>query len=677
MDYNEFAEKIKAKYPDYNDMDNYELAQKMVAKYPDDYSDVTFDSPQNTEADNLIAQKQDVLAQADNALQTGQEALDIADNALNNSPVLKGGVSKTNWLGNLGKGLLQGVSSLGVGLGKNVVNKKIRPMLGKEPLSDQKLDEVYGFLDDKPQGISGNIGKFAGEFAPALLLPQTNIAKLGNLGNLALSGGYQAATIGGLNQLANEGKINPTSLAVETATGVALPLGMYGGGKAAETIARPLWNFAAQKLGRLTPETIAQAVKPSSKALDLDENQAQQLLLDTTQKVRSNYADLLDKKGREVGELLDTLPKDVNFKAQDLSNDMDKILSSYSLSGNMELNPAVNAFRKQGQMVDDLLYGNSTERMNKFKNSIDDLKFADKNKTVTRYGGNGHFATTVDSPETQLNNYLIQAERDTNNLLNGIKGKVAENPDILSNETYISKLENNMGNILKNIPLEAQTPYYEKLYEAVGKGNILDKSNMTRSPLELYDINKNISGMTNWAAKTDNEKLSNEVLRRLYGTYADRISSLNPELAKANKVYSDLMDFKNNDAVNQVLRGDLLNEGVIGAAPTALKNYRANITSGNKAKNIYDLENILYNNGYGTFTDKIDDINAAQNLINAATTGDSMITNAAKALLLRPALKTARWANQNGLPQKASNVYNNIQNNLAKYLLGGYEAAQE
>lgn len=42
MDYNEFSERIKAKYPQYKNMDNKELAQRMVAKYPQ-YSDVTFD----------------------------------------------------------------------------------------------------------------------------------------------------------------------------------------------------------------------------------------------------------------------------------------------------------------------------------------------------------------------------------------------------------------------------------------------------------------------------------------------------------------------------------------------------------------------------------------------------------------------------------------------------------
>lgn len=42
MNYNEFSEKVKSKYPQYKDMDNKTLAQKMVAKYPQ-YSDVTFD----------------------------------------------------------------------------------------------------------------------------------------------------------------------------------------------------------------------------------------------------------------------------------------------------------------------------------------------------------------------------------------------------------------------------------------------------------------------------------------------------------------------------------------------------------------------------------------------------------------------------------------------------------
>ena len=44
MNYNEFAESIKTKYPQYKDMDNKDLAERMITKYPQ-YKDITFDTP--------------------------------------------------------------------------------------------------------------------------------------------------------------------------------------------------------------------------------------------------------------------------------------------------------------------------------------------------------------------------------------------------------------------------------------------------------------------------------------------------------------------------------------------------------------------------------------------------------------------------------------------------------
>jgi len=64
MDYNEFASKIKTKYPDYADMDNRELAQKMVAKFPQ-YSDVTFDEPQQP---SMLDQAADISSGVQNAV---------------------------------------------------------------------------------------------------------------------------------------------------------------------------------------------------------------------------------------------------------------------------------------------------------------------------------------------------------------------------------------------------------------------------------------------------------------------------------------------------------------------------------------------------------------------------------------------------------------------------------
>lgn len=44
MNYKEFAQRVKTKYPEYADVDDKELSQRIIAKYPE-YSDVTFDEP--------------------------------------------------------------------------------------------------------------------------------------------------------------------------------------------------------------------------------------------------------------------------------------------------------------------------------------------------------------------------------------------------------------------------------------------------------------------------------------------------------------------------------------------------------------------------------------------------------------------------------------------------------
>lgn len=49
MNYNEFAERIKSKYPEYKDMDNKELSKRMITKYPEYKEQVTFTETQSKE----------------------------------------------------------------------------------------------------------------------------------------------------------------------------------------------------------------------------------------------------------------------------------------------------------------------------------------------------------------------------------------------------------------------------------------------------------------------------------------------------------------------------------------------------------------------------------------------------------------------------------------------------
>ena len=70
----EFAQKIKTKYPEYSQMDNAELSRRIVDKHPEYASQVTFDT-----------------------VETPQEAPQVTpqDTQQENAPVIKAGVKKT------------------------------------------------------------------------------------------------------------------------------------------------------------------------------------------------------------------------------------------------------------------------------------------------------------------------------------------------------------------------------------------------------------------------------------------------------------------------------------------------------------------------------------------------------------------------------------------------------
>ena len=75
MNYNEFAQKIKAKYPEYADMDNLELTQKIIAKYPEYKEQVVFEQP--AKGANLQTEYERIAN--DNSLTREQKAQAIND----------------------------------------------------------------------------------------------------------------------------------------------------------------------------------------------------------------------------------------------------------------------------------------------------------------------------------------------------------------------------------------------------------------------------------------------------------------------------------------------------------------------------------------------------------------------------------------------------------------------
>ena len=118
-----------------------------------------------------------------------------------------------------GKGVVQGLSSLGAGIGMRYGNTW-RRKLGMRELTEYEKQNRYAKILGKPvDNTAGKAGKVVGEVLPFLAAPETSIPKLGMWGNLALTGAYQGALGSGASSIAEKGFSK--DLGKDTAIGAA------------------------------------------------------------------------------------------------------------------------------------------------------------------------------------------------------------------------------------------------------------------------------------------------------------------------------------------------------------------------------------------------------------------------------------------------------------------------
>jgi hypothetical protein len=377
----------------------------------------------------------------------------------------------------------------------------------------------------KGASTAGKVGAFAGNAAiqggvPGLL----EGAKEGN----ALEGaGAGAGIAAGVQSLPVIGKVATPIMKVVPTTG----------------------NLLARTIGRIQPETLERAVQPDSKALDLTREQAQNLLMDTTERIQNTYNNMLSQRGKAVNDAVKNLKS------------IDDRVDVGTLQGDIE------------QVFD-------------------------------QYGGD------MINPARNLTGSL---ERDLNSL---VKSGSIDLPPIL-NEKAIENIDPKMINSI--------------------------------SPLDLQKAKEQIGKMINWADETA-KGYKNPILEQLYGKYSARLNELSPELKQANEAFENLRAFQKNEGLRRILRpGDN-----IDTASSALRNYNSTVTKGNTNRNIQDLENLFVKEGAQPFLNDIDDVNAAMDLLNARSTGDSWLANLTTQLS-RPALRLVRDVNKTGIPQKVIN----------------------
>lgn len=100
-------------------------------------------------------------------------------------------------------------------------------------------------------------------------------------------------------------------------------------------------KYVARSVGRLEPETLAQAVKPNSKALDLDSKaKLTDFANNITNRVRNSFNNLLAERGENVRNAINNLGLDTQrITADDIRNDISAIFNNYNRDA---INPARN-----------------------------------------------------------------------------------------------------------------------------------------------------------------------------------------------------------------------------------------------------------------------------------------------------------------------------------------------
>ena len=628
---------------------------------------------------------------------------------------------------------------------------RILEIEGNQPPSEKELDDIFASVGSTQQptqpkkaGVdltpSGLINQFANTVSSGLVSPIVALKE-----GLPLNDAYDLAKERGLQARANDPMAKAQDFITDTAAYSALPIlrgggvarfganaliqggvpglleglkegqplqGLGGGTAIAGTIqsipyvGKPIvkglglvpgiTKGIAQNIARINPETLERVVKPESIALDLSKDQAQNLLMNTTEQVRNAYNNVLAKRGQEVGEAIKNLRQGeyAPVKVDDIKDDITSIFNQYqgdkinpakNMTGNLEnelLSLAesgrINAdelvnLTKNNEVLGEFMPDKKNEAYNILAQATNRPKqwiqsqlgaknakggVAKRQETIGEMIENtddrltdlptseyNYYKPTGDTTDTDLarrayddviNNRFYQQASPEQVMFNELDNKYK---DILDNLVKTSDFETasvQFDNLLNGLPDNVQKDFIEKFSNDISS---LNKSD-TISPIDLQNMKTQVGKMVNWSDETSRQ-YKNPILEQLYGKIQGRLSNLSPELANANKRFADVVNFKNNEGLRRILKAG----NNIDTASSALKNYNSTVTKGNINRNVQDLENLLVSEGYEPFINRIDDVNAAMDLLGMRTTGDSIQANIATAAL-RPLLRAYRGLNR-------------------------------
>lgn len=500
--------------------------------------------------------------------------------------VLQGGISyNPSFLERMGKGVIKGLSSLGTRLGKNVVNKQIRPLLGKQPLTDEQLDKAYGFLDDKPEGVAENIGAFAGQVAPYTLLPQIGAGQ--GLGQAALNAAAQGGLIGGIESVANNGVgvQNLTDAGIGAGIGGALPPVLQGGGILAGKIAN---NPAVQNFTGKTLEALTSVPK---KYIDraLKAELGGKSILGGKFNPETAYQPVEQK----LRQALNTLPSKETYakRYSDLAKRAKQGIDKKLLEKNVELNTVIKNMPESASDISAL--------RESIDEGLDKFRFGDVNPALEEAGG------VINNAKRQLG---YKSQDEVNEAL----------------QNYVNKYKSEIG--LGTLDKEAEDIAFNVLAQATGKNKNWLKSQL-KAELPKMSTQKRQEFIQNLLEFTDDK------IKNIDPTWMQKFPDVNWNNLQGTtdggyKVAHDMFDrimgrnFRKNLSANPLEQlGDELNEGYANI----LSNLAKNPNEAGYSQAMSDLERLLsgYDNNLVGQTGKdfyynklIQDMDAIDNIVN-------------------------------------------------------------
>lgn len=424
MNYNEFAETVKTKYPEYKDVDNRMLAEKVVGKYPEYREVVEFDETPPTEGPGMLKSAAlgamsgipgaETVVSGIQSLdpnttyeQAHQGLEDARDKAWDEHPVAYG-AGKT--AGIVGTGLALPASipaAIGVGAAS-----------GLDTVS--KLSEVPGAVTKGAAvgGVLGAAGKYIAE--PAINAVAGMLPKAAKSGIAALGKDLNPETIDAY--LARPGAINAANTSGEIGEQLA---------KATGDVTKASGQLSQQARGLLNPEHGVMSVQNGISDVQAVINGAkQQYMRDGV--VKTGMEPAINALDGELARITSLAKANNGVVSEDLLRGIIDDLQSATKEasfGNPEVSAKQDALKSLGGRLNDMLREGNAPYAKAMAPSAEaaqlssglQKKFSLKDGDVT------------DATSTKLNNVLKEGKTEGYDLLEQLKG--------LTGQDFIQKLE--------------------------------------------------------------------------------------------------------------------------------------------------------------------------------------------------------------------------------------------